>query len=57
MFALGVEAGSILLSSGVSEWSRAALKLLLRHAIKFLKGPIGVGIAIISFGTCMGGWN
>lgn len=51
--ALGADALYSLAFSGASSWSIAALTTTFTGVAKRFLGPIGVGIAVVSFGLCL----
>ena len=51
--ALGADALYALAFSGASSWSMAALTTTFSGVAKRFLGPIGVGIAVVSFGICL----
>lgn len=51
--ALGADALYSLAVSGATSWSMAALTTTFTGVAKRFLGPIGVGIAVISFGLCL----
>lgn len=57
MIALGIDALWALGGSNASSWSKPAMKKAFKAVAKRALGPIGVAIAVVSFGLCMGGWH
>jgi len=55
--ALGVDALWALGGSNASAWTAAGMKTAFKSVAKRFLGPIGVAIAVVSFGLCMGGYN
>ncbi|MBC5835896.1 hypothetical protein G6N05_13650 [Flavobacterium sp. F372] len=51
--AIGADALNSLAFSGASSWSIGAMTTAFTGVAKRFLGPIGVGIAVISFGLCM----
>lgn len=59
MTALGIDLVTSLASMQGSKndaWKKKAVKKLIGKVASRMMGPIGVAIAIVSFGICMGGW-
>lgn len=56
MHALGVDLLFSLGSSSATVWSMAAIKSAFKTVAKRMLGPIGVAIAVVDFGLCMGGY-
>ena len=53
--ALGFDAIFSLTSSGAKVWSMATIKTVFKTVAKRMLGPIGVAIAVVDFGLCLGG--
>ncbi len=56
MVALGIDALWALGGSNAAGWTRAGMKKAFGAVAKRALGPIGVAIAVVSFGLCMGDW-
>lgn len=56
MVALGVDAIWALSGSNASQWSKKAIKQAFGAVAKRALGPIGVAIAVATFGLCLGDW-
>jgi len=52
--AIGADALSALSGSSASAWTMATMKSAFGAVAKRFLGPIGVAIAVISFGVCIG---
>ena len=55
--ALGVNHLWALGGSNAKSWTKAAMKKAFGAVAKRVLGPIGVAIAVVSFGLCMGGFD
>ena len=53
--ALGVDILFALGSSGATVWTVATIKTAFKTVAKRMLGPIGIAIAVIDFGLCLGG--
>ncbi|PTX58732.1 hypothetical protein C8N46_11240 [Kordia periserrulae] len=53
LIAIGADILWALGGSNASSWSKAAIKKAFKTAAKKLLGPIGVAIAVVSFGLCL----
>ncbi|MFT3903486.1 MAG: hypothetical protein QM727_09945 [Niabella sp.] len=53
--AIGVDILFSLGASGATVWSTMAIKTAFKTVAKRMLGPIGVAIAVVDFGFCMGG--
>ena len=53
--AIGADALWALGGSSASSWSRAAMKKAFKAVAKRFLGPVGVAIAVVSFGVCLAG--
>lgn len=56
MHALGVDILFSLGASTATVWSMVAIKAAFKTVAKRMLGPIGVAIAVVDFGLCMGGY-
>jgi hypothetical protein len=54
MIGIGADVLWALGTSNVSSWSKKALRKAFGTVSKRFLGPIGVGIAVVSFGICIG---
>jgi hypothetical protein len=54
--ALGIDALWALGGSNAASWTAGAMKKAFGAVAKRALGPIGVAIAVVSFGLCMGDW-
>ncbi|HOZ15050.1 MAG TPA: hypothetical protein PLH91_12385 [Tenuifilaceae bacterium] len=55
LHALGVDILFSVGMSGATVWSTAAIKTAFKSVAKRMLGPVGVAIAVVDFGFCMGG--
>lgn len=53
LVALGMDALYALGASGASSWTWGAMKTAFKSVAKRFLGPIGVAVAVVSFGLCM----